>query len=303
MKNNSKNISIFTEIKSYIIISFGLFIMAIGWTAFLIPSKIIGGGLTGLSTTIFYLTEIPVGLTVFVLNILLIIFSTKNIGASFGIKTVFGISILSIFLGILQNLIKTSPVNDLFMAAIIGGILIGIGIGIAFSQGGSTGGTDIIAKIINKYRNISPGKVILITDVFIISSSYIIFQSIEKIVYGLVVMAVVAYTVDIFLEGAKQSLQVFIFSKDYQKIADKIGEEIDRGITFLNGVGWYSYKDTKVLLVILRKYEAHSVYKIIKEIDPNAFMSVSKVMGVYGKGFDRIKFWLPLTTIVFFVKI
>ncbi len=288
--NNKKNKSIFNEIKSYIIISFGLFIMAIGWTAFLIPSKIIGGGLTGLSTTIFYLTDIPVGITVFALNILLIIFSIKKIGASFGIKTVFGISILSIFLGIFQNLIKVSPVNDLFMASILGGIFIGIGIGIAFSQGGSTGGTDIIAKIINKYRNISPGKVILLTDVFIISSSYIIFQSIEKIVYGLVVMAIVAYTVDIFLEGAKQSLQVFIFSKDHQKIANKIGEEIDRGITLLNGVGWYSHKDTKVLLVILRKYEAHSVYKIIKEIDPDAFMSVSKVMGVYGKGFDRIKF-------------
>ncbi len=291
MKNKNNRINkLQKEIKSYLIISIGLLIMAIGWTAFLIPSKIIGGGLTGLATTIYYLSDIPVGITVFILNMILILFSMKNIGASFGIKTIFGVTALSIFLGIFQKLIKASPVSDLFMASIIGGILIGVGIGIAFSQGGSTGGTDIIAKIINKYRNISPGKVILISDVFIISSSYIVFNSIEKIVYGLVVMAVVAYTVDIFLEGAKQSLQVFIFSKEYQKIADRIGEDIDRGITILNGVGWYSDKETKVLLVILRKYEAHNIYRIIKEIDPNAFMSVSKVMGVYGKGFDRIKF-------------
>lgn len=292
MKKNKQPITtnILTGIKSYFIISIGLFLMAIGWTAFLIPSKIIGGGLSGLGTTIFYLTDIPVGVSVFILNIILILISIKNIGASFGIKTVFGITVLSIFLGIFQEIITESPVTDLFMAAIIGGILIGVGIGIAFSQGGSTGGTDIAAKIINKYKNISPGKIILIFDVFIISSSYIVFQSIEKIVYGFVVMAVVAYTVDIFLEGAKQSLQVFIFSKKYQNIADRIGREVDRGITFLNGVGWYSHKDTKVLLVILRKYEVHSVYRIIKEIDPSAFMSISKVMGVYGKGFDKIKF-------------
>jgi len=288
VKNLKNNFA--KEIKAYFIISIGLLLMALGWTAFLIPSKIIGGGLTGLGTTIYYLTDIPVGITVFVLNLILVLFSMKKIGASFGIKTIYGITVLSVFLGIFQKLIKTAPVNELFMAAIIGGIFIGTGIGIAFSQGGSTGGTDIVAKIINKYKNISPGKIILISDVFIISSSYIIFHSIEKIVYGLVVMAVVAYTVDVFLEGAKQSLQVVIFSKDYNKIADRIGEEVDRGITFLNGEGWYSHNEIKVILVILRKYEAHYIYRIIKETDPNAFISVSKVMGVYGKGFERIKF-------------
>jgi uncharacterized membrane-anchored protein YitT (DUF2179 family) len=288
-KKKEKPKNILKEIKSYLIISLGLLIMAIGWTAFLIPSRIIGGGITGLGTTIYYMTDIPVGIIVFVVNIILVLFSIKNIGASFGIKTVFGITILSLFLGIFQKLIKTSPVNELFMAAIIGGIFIGVGFGIAFSQGGSTGGTDIIAKIINKYRNISPGKVILVSDVFIISSSYMVFHSIEKIVYGLVVMAVVAYTVDIFLEGAKQSLQVLIISKNHQEISDRIGEQVNRGITFLNGIGWYSHKETKVILIILRKYEVHCIYKIIKDIDPEAFISISKVMGVYGKGFDRIK--------------
>ncbi len=289
MKDN-KGKALYRTLKSYLIISFGLFLMALGWTVFLIPSKIIGGGMSGLGTTIYYLTDIPVGFTVFVLNLILILISIKSIGASFGIKTVFGVTILSLFLGILQNLINECPVSDSFMAAIIGGILIGIGIGIAFSQGGSTGGTDIVAKIINNYRNISPGKIILVFDVFIISSSYIVFQSIEKIVYGFVVMAVVAYTVDIFLEGARQSLQVFIFSKSYEEISNKIGREVDRGITILNGTGWYSHEEVKVLLVILRKYEAHYIYRIVKEIDPTAFISVSKVMGVYGKGFDRLKF-------------
>jgi uncharacterized membrane-anchored protein YitT (DUF2179 family) len=172
---------------------------------------------------------------------------------------------------------------------VLGGIMGGAGIGIVFSQGGSTGGTDIIAMIINKYRNISPGRIILYLDVFIIASSYFIFGSIEKIVYGYVAMGITSYTIDLLFTGSKQSVQIFIFSKQYDVIADRIGKEVMRGVTIIDGKGWYTGEQTKVLLVMAKKPEAGQVFRIIKEVDRDAFMSVNNVMGVYGKGFEQLR--------------
>jgi len=213
----------------------------------------------------------------------------KHLGKAFGIKTIYATVILAIFLSVLSGIIKEPIVDENFMAAVIGGILAGAGVGLVFSQGGSTGGTDIIAMIINKYRNISPGKIILYLDIIIISSSFFIFKSIEKIVYGYVTMAITAYTIDMILTGAKRTVQLFIFSKHYEEIANRVGREIRRGITILDGKGWYSKKETKVLLIMVRKPESHHILRIIKDVDPDAFISVSNVMGVYGLGFDRIK--------------
>jgi uncharacterized membrane-anchored protein YitT (DUF2179 family) len=197
--------------------------------------------------------------------------------------------VLTIFFSLLQQLITKPIISDVFLSTVLGGILGGAGVGIVFTQGGSTGGTDIIAMIINKYRNISPGRIILYLDVFIIASSYFIFGSIEKIVYGYVAMGITSYTIDLLFTGSKQSVQIFIFSKSYDEIADRIGKEVQRGVTIIDGKGWYTGEQTKVLLVMVKKPEASQIFRIIKEIDRDAFMSVTNVMGVYGKGFERIR--------------
>ena len=276
-------------IRSQLIITFGLFLNALGWTAFLIPAKITGGGITGVSTLIFYASGFPLGVSYLIINAVLIVFAVKILGRSFGVKTIFSVIVLSVLFSLLQQFITKPIINDDFLSTVLGGILGGAGVGIVFSQGGSTGGTDIIAMIINKYRDISPGRIILYLDVFIIASSYLVFQSIEKIVYGYVAMGITSYTIDLLFTGSKQSVQIFIFSKKFDDIADRIGKEVGRGVTIIDGKGWYSGEQTKVLLVMVRKPEASQIFRIIKELDRDAFMSVNNVMGVYGKGFERIR--------------
>ncbi|MGM0496568.1 MAG: YitT family protein [Bacteroidota bacterium] len=275
--------------KSYAIITFGLFINAIGWTVFLIPAKITGGGLTGASSLLFYAFEFHVGATYLIINGLLIIASIRFLGKSFGLKTIFATVVLSLFLSLLEGIVTEPIVDEHFMSAVVGGILAGAGVGLAISQGGSTGGTDIIAMMINKHKNISPGKILLYLDIIIISSSFFVFQSIEKMVYGYVSMAVTAYTIDMVLTGAKRTVQMFILSKKYEIIANRVGTEVRRGITILNGKGWYTQEETKILMILVRKQESNYILKIIKETDPDAFISLGNVMGVYGSGFDRIK--------------
>jgi len=279
----------FKSFKAYAIITLGLFINALGWTAFLIPAKITGGGITGIATLIFYATEIPVWIPYLIINSVLILISIKILGKSFGIKTIYATVVLTLFLSVLQGIIIEPIVTENFMSSVVGGIMAGAGIGIVFSQGGSTGGTDIIAMIINKYRNISPGKIILYADVLIISSSFLIFKSIEKIVYGYVTMAVTAYAIDLILTGAKRTVQLFIFSKMHEQIAEKVATKIHRGITMIDGTGWYSKQDSKILMILVKKQESNNLLRIIKDVDPDAFISVNNVMGVYGKGFDRIR--------------
>jgi uncharacterized membrane-anchored protein YitT (DUF2179 family) len=276
-------------IRAHLIITFGLFLNALGWTAFLIPAKITGGGITGVSTLIFYASGFPLGISYLMINAVLIVFAIKILGLNFTVKTIFSVVVLSVLFSLLQQLITTPLVKDTFLSTVLGGILGGAGVGIVFSQGGSTGGTDIIAMIINKYRNISPGRIILYLDVFIIASSYFIFGSIEKIVYGYVAMGITSYTIDLLFTGSKQSVQIFIFSKNYDEIANRIGKEVGRGITIIDGKGWYTGEQTKVLLVMVKKPEASQVFRIIKEVDRDAFMSVNNVMGVYGKGFESIR--------------
>lgn len=280
---------VWSIIRTYGIITTGLFINALSWTAFLIPSEIVGGGVTGASTLVFFATGFPVAITFLGINVVLIILGIKNLGFGFGVKTVYGIVVLSAFLGLLQQLITQPVVDDRFMSAIIGGILGGVSIGMVFTQGGSTGGTDIIAMIINKYRNISHGRLILLMDVVVISSSYLIFRSIEVLVYGFVAMAVTSYSIDMLLMGHRRSVQLFIFSKHHEKIAETIAGEIGRGVTLLNGRGWYTKEETSVLLVVVKRYESSSVFRAVKAIDPKAFITVGSVMGVYGQGFDQIK--------------
>lgn len=276
-------------IKTYAIITFGLILYSLAWTSFLLPNQITGGGISGLSAVIYYATGFPVGISVLLLNVVLVVLAMRSIGFGFGIKTIYGVVALSLFLSIFQYWIKDPIVTDRFMAAVIGGMLAGIGIGIVFTQGGSTGGTDIIAMLITKYRNISPGRVIMYCDVLIIASSYFVFHSLEIMVYGYVTMVVVSYVIDFVLAGSRQSFQVFVFTKKHDLIANRIVKELHRGVTLLDGEGWYSKEPMKIIMVLVRKNESSELLRIIKQEDPQAFISMGSVMGVYGKGFERIK--------------
>ena len=276
-------------LKSYGIITLGLFINSIAWTIFLIPAEITGGGITGVSSLLYYAFGFRVGLSYLIINSFLILLGIRVLGRSFGIKTIFATVMLSLFLSLFEGVITEPIVDENFMSAVLGGILAGVGVGLAISQGGSTGGTDIIAMMINKHRNISPGKILLYQDIIIITSSYLIFNSIEKIVYGYVSMAVTAYAIDMVLTGAKRTVQMFILSKKYEIIANRVGTEVRRGITILDGKGWYTQQETKILMILVRKAESNHILKIIKETDPDAFISMGNVMGVYGSGFERIK--------------
>lgn len=279
----------FQHIKSYVMITLGLLIFAFGWTAFLIPAGIVGGGVTGISSLIFFSTGLPVGIVNLVINGILVLIAMKILGAKFGINTVFGILMSSIFFILLQHYIKQPLVDDPFMCALIGAMLSGLGVGIAFSNGGNSGGTDIVALLVTNYYNISPGRVIIYIDIAIIASSYLLFHSIEKIVFGYVVMGVFGYTLDMVIEGSKQSYQIMVFSKNNEEVANRIGNEIQRGVTLIKGIGWYTKNEQNVLLVIAQKTDKQAIMKIIKECDDNAFISIAKVSGVFGKNFDRIK--------------
>ncbi|MDY0199007.1 MAG: YitT family protein [Tenuifilaceae bacterium] len=286
---------IFKVAKTYSIIVFGLFLYSLSWTAFILPHQITGGGVSGIGALLYYATGFPVGYSFFLLNAILILLAIKILGASFGLKTIIAVIVASVILSVMQPLITIPIVEDKFLSAIIAGILSGVGLGIIFTQGGSTGGTDIIAMIVNKYRNISPGKVIMLCDVFIIGSSFLVLtdlipvKRIETIVYGYVSVAITGYVIDAVLSGSRQSVQMFIFSKKFNEIADGITERVKRGVTVIDGVGWYTKENQKVVITLVRKHEVSDIYKIIKEIDHDAFVSVANVMGVYGQGFERIR--------------
>jgi uncharacterized membrane-anchored protein YitT (DUF2179 family) len=280
----------FMHIRSYTVMAIGLALYAFGVTAFLIPLKIAAGGVTGLSMLVYYATGFGTGYTYFIINIFLVLIAIKVLGANFGVKTIFSMTIIAIMLNIMQRYVNEPILKDMFLSSVLSGILGGIGIGLIFNEGGSTGGTDIIAMIINKYRNISPGRIIMYCDVLIIASSYLVLHSVEKLVYGYVSMWVVAYSIDAFLTGAQQSVQLFIISAEYEAIANVINHESRRGLTMFDATGWYTQKGVKVIMTVVRKRESPDIFRKIKALDPNAFISLNSVMGVYGKGFDKLKY-------------
>ena len=277
-------------IKDYAIITFGLLLFVLGWLLFLIPAEITGGGVSGIAAVVFFATKIPVSITFLIINAILVLIAIKILGASFGVKTIYSIAVLTVFFAVFQNVLKEPLVNDTFLSAVLGGMAGGIGLGVVFSRGGSTGGTDIFAMIIMKYRNVSPGKIIMLCDVVIIASSYFVFQSPAKLVYGYVSMWVVSYSLDSFLSGSNRSAQMFIISKKYEEIADYINLEAIRGVTILNGTGWYTKEESKIVMSVVRKRETSAIFRKIKEIDPEAFITMGSVMGVYGQGFEQLKF-------------
>ena len=280
------------SIREYIMIAIGLLMYSAAWKGFLLPHLITGGGVTGIGAILFYATKIPIFVTYFSINFVLIVIAIRTVGLAFSLRTIYGVAVLTFFFAALPQAVPGTFVgaDDNFMACVIGGLLSGAGIGIVFLANGSSGGTDIIAKMVNKYRNITLGRVLLYCDVFIICSSYFFnFGSLEKIVYGLTTMAISTIAVDMVINGVRQSVQFFIFSKEYEQIATRINLDLHRGVTILDGMGWYSKEPVKVITVVARKNESIKIFRIVKEIDPNAFISQSSVIGVYGEGFDVIK--------------
>ncbi|MDR1154391.1 MAG: YitT family protein [Bacteroidales bacterium] len=285
-KKKSKVASV---LRSHAIITFGLLCTTFGWGAFLIPSNVTGGGVSGIAAIIYFAVKFPAGVTYLLVNAVLILVAMKIVNVNFGLKSVYGVVVFSLLLALFQKVFPEPLVNDTLLATIVGAILSGIGTGIVFTQGGSAGGSDLIAMMVTSQRNISPGRVIMMVDVVVISSSFFIFHSLEQMIYGYCVMVIAGYVVDFVLAGSKQSYQLFIFSEKYEEVADNIFSKVKRGLTLVDAQGWYTRKPTKMIMVIVRKYEAADVFKAIKEIDPEAFISMGNVMGVYGKGFDRMK--------------
>ena len=279
------------EIKSYVLIGLGIILYSVAALAFLVPHKIVGGGVTGLSTTIYYLSDqsIPVGVSYAIINIVLVAIAVKILGPKFGAKTIFAIIVGSIALSVIQPLIPEAVVSDKFMSTVIASILMGVGIAIALVEGGSTGGTDIVAMLVTKYKNISPGKMIMYCDCLIITSSLLINFNIEGLMYGFVMMGIVSFSIDFVLTGKKQSAQLFIFTDKYQEVADRITKEVNHGVSVVDCQGWYSGQIKKMLIVVVRKNEAIDVLRIAKQVDPNVFMTMNTVMGVFGRGFDEVK--------------
>ena len=298
---NTKSKKILSEIRSYVIITLGLLCYVLGWSIFILPNSLVGGGVTGISAIIQYWTGFEISYSYFIINAVLLIVGFLILGGGFGVKTIYAIVVSSLLFKVVPGLIPESFIQEIainngpMLCCIIGGALDGVGMAMTFANGGSTGGTDIVALIINKYRSISPGKIIVLMDIIIIASSMIVpsdgtwGSKFAVVIYGFIMSGVLSFTLDMVLSGNKQSVQILIFSKYYDVIADRITQEAGRGVTILNSRGWYTKEEGKVAIVVARKNESSYILSIIKEVDKNAFLSVGTVMGVYGKGFEQIK--------------
>ena len=284
------------SVRDYVVIVLGIFLYSFGFTAFIFPEKVVIGGVTGLGTIIFFVTErmfgtgVPVAVSQYALNLILLFFAFRSVGKQFVIRTIFGATVISLFIGVLTPLFKETLVpNQPFMNIILGSLMCGIGLGIVFTHNGSTGGTDIVAAMVSKHSNVSVGRTMLYTDMCIISSSYLIFHQIETVVYGFVVLVIVSFMADMIINTKRQAVQFTKLSKHWERISNAINNDAHRGCTVLTGMGWYSKQEVKVLLVMCRKIESVTIFRIIKSIDPNAFITQANVNGVYGLGFDAIK--------------
>ncbi len=288
--------------KDYVFITFGLLMYAFGFSAFIAPEGVITGGMAGVGQIIYYASlnlfgwGIPVAASMFVCNGILLAFAYKIVGKTFVIRTIVGVIIVSVFIGLLQPLFPEPLVNKdnaMFMNVLIGSMLCGAGLGLAFAHNGSSGGTDIVAAMMVKRTNVSMGRTMQMCDCCIISSSLLIFgfgdAGFERLVYGLVVLLIVSLSADMVINTNRQAVQFIIFSPHWEEIATAINHDAHRGCTILNGTGWYSKKEVKILLVMCRKIESQTIYRIIKSIDPESFITQANVNGVYGKGFDELK--------------
>ena len=296
--DNSTNVAKYAvkfshQYKDMFFITFGILMYAFGYTAFILPEHVVMGGVAGISALLFYAFKLPPGIAIWVLNLTMLVIAYRALSKQFVIRTVIGVTILSSLVGVLQPLFEQYPVitpgEDKFMHVLIGGALGGAGLGIVFSHNGSTGGTDIIVALLNKYTRMSFGRAMQTCDICIICSSYFLFHSLETIVYGVAFTLIASFVCDYVINGTRQTVQFIIISKKYDVIADTINNSVHRGVTLSKGTGWYSKSDVQILIVLARKYESQEVFNLIKRIDLMAMVSQSFCQGVFGSGFDTIK--------------
>ena len=279
-----------TELRDYVMIFIAMMSYCIGWTIFLLPNDITTGGVPGISSIIFWGVGIPVQWTYFAINAVLLVVALRILGWKFCVKTVYAVTVLTVATTLVTANYHGTLLHDQpFMASIIGAVFCGSGVGLGLASNGSTGGTDIIAAIVNKYRDISLGRVILICDVIIITSSYLVLKDWEKVIYGYVVLYVTAFCIDQVVNSRRSSVQFFIISNKYREIGERINREPHRGCTVIDAQGFYSGHDVKMLFVLAKRRQSEQIFRIINDIDPHAFVSQSAVIGVYGEGFDRFK--------------
>ena len=284
-------------LRDYLSISLGILCYSVGWALFLLPYKLPLGGTAGIATLVYYATDFPIQFTYTIINVVLLLVTFKILGKRFTVRTLFGVVMMNICTFITQELFKNADgsvlqilgPNEVFMACVVGAAMCGLGLGLVFINNGSTGGTDIVAAVVNKYRDISLGRVILFCDFAIVSSSYFIEGDWKVVLMGFVTLFIIASVLDWVVNSARQSVQFFIFSKHHAEIADQIIQKTGRGVTLVKGVGWYSKNEVNVLMVLAKKTQSIYIFRLVKEIDPDAFISQSSVIGVYGQGFDKIK--------------
>ena len=294
---------ILNEVKDYLFITFGLMLYTFGFTVFLLPYKIVTGGIAGIGAIVFYSTKFPVQYTFFIINAVLIVAAMKILGWKFLLKTIYATFALTFMLEMAQGIVmgpdgtfyKLMGEGNDFMSLVIGCMLTGTALAIVFLNNGSTGGTDIVAASVNKYHDISLGKVLIMVDLCIIGSSLFIpsfgeiYHRCQMVVFGLCTMVIECLMLDYVMSVQRQSVQFLIFSKHHEDIARAIGKHTDHSMTILDGHGWYTGHSMKVICLLAKKRESVTIFRLIKMIDPNAFVSQSSVIGVYGEGFDAIK--------------
>lgn len=281
------------ETKAYIIITIGIFLYCFSWEAFLIPKGIAGGGVTGVASIIYYATGFPISYSYLIINFCLIAMGSFVLGKGFGFKTIYSILLASLMFRVMPDyawITELSDIPDKFINALLGGSISALGIAAIFMQGGSTGGTDIIALIVARYRETSPGRVFLYCDLLIIGSIYFLpDKGLQDIIYGYIQVVSFSYMIDLVLTGSKQSVQILIFTDKYREVGDMLNKELNRGVTALNSVGWHTQQDAKVLVVIARKQQLQEIMVAVMDVDNKAFISVCSAMSVYGNGFEAVK--------------
>jgi uncharacterized membrane-anchored protein YitT (DUF2179 family) len=281
----------FSELRDYIVLALAMLVGSIGWVVFLLPNHITLGGLPGISSILYWGFGIPVQVTYLVLNVVLLAFALRILGLKFCIKTIYAVLVFTACVSVLQTLTAGSHLlhDQPFMATVVGACFLGGSVGMGLSCNGSTGGSDVIAAMINKYHDISLGHAILMCDVCVVTSSYFVLGDWEKVIYGYVVLFVSSICVDRVVNMMRRSVQFFIISDKHEEIGHAINLDMMRGCTIINGQGFYSGKEVKMLFVLARQSESSKIFRLIDEIDPTAFVSQSAVIGVYGLGFDRFK--------------
>ena len=288
-----KNIKerLYLELKDYVMIVVGLVIYSFGFCAFILPQNVVIGGYTGLASLFYYTLGIPVGPVIFALNIISLLVAYKLVGKRFVLPSIFGAFGLSAIVSIMQPLFPTAIVapDNPMMNVMIGGILCGLGLGLSFVHNGSTGGTDIIAAMVNKRTNVSIGRMLLYADGLIIFSSMLIFHSIDNVVYGFLELLFATFMTDQVINTNRQAMQFLIISDKWEEIANAVVNDAHRGCTVFSGMGWFTKEDVKMLMVMCRTIEGVTVMRVVKSIDPYAFITQSNVNGVYGVGFDAMK--------------